>query len=76
MNLDRLRGNRDLLFWGLHTLGWSTYGLAQYVGAAVYETKPGYVQVVADRGSLGLRAVGAATPAVSTALDGGSARDA
>ena len=46
MNLDRLRKNRDLLFWALHTLGWGTYGLAQYVGAAVYETKPGYVQVV------------------------------
>jgi len=46
VNLDRLRGNRDLLFWGLHTLGWTTYGLAQYVGAAVYETKPGYVQAV------------------------------
>ena len=46
MNLDRLRKNRDLLFWGLHALGWGTYGLAQYVGAAVYETKPGYVEVV------------------------------
>jgi signal transduction histidine kinase len=46
MNLDRLRGNRNLLFWGLHTLGWSTYGLAQYLGSVVYETMPGYVQVV------------------------------
>jgi signal transduction histidine kinase len=46
MNLDLLRGNRNLLFWGLHTLGWSTYGLAQYLGSVVYETMPGYVQVV------------------------------
>ena len=36
MNLDLLRGNRNLLFWGLHTLGWSAYGFAQFVGSAVY----------------------------------------
>ena len=47
MNLDLLRGNRNLLFWALHALGWSAYGLAQYVGSAVYDTKPGYVQVIA-----------------------------
>jgi LytS/YehU family sensor histidine kinase len=47
MNVDLLRGNRNLLFWGLHTLGWSTYGLAQYVGSIVYDSKPGYVQVIA-----------------------------
>jgi two-component system LytT family sensor kinase len=46
MNVDLLRGNRNLLFWGLHTLGWSTYGLAQYLGSVVYETIPGYEQVV------------------------------
>src|SRR4030095_11319509 len=47
MNLDRLRGNRNLLFWALHTLGWSAYGLAQFVGSAVYGKEPGYVQVIA-----------------------------
>ena len=47
MNLDLLRGNRNLLFWALHTLGWSAYGLAQYVGSAVYGKEPGYVQVIA-----------------------------
>lgn len=53
MNLDRLRGNRDLLFWGLHSLGWTTYGLAQYVGSIVYDTKPGYVQVIVIAGLAG-----------------------
>jgi LytS/YehU family sensor histidine kinase len=47
MNLDLLRGNRSLLFWGMHTLGWSAYGLAQFVGSAVYGKEPGYVQVIA-----------------------------
>jgi len=47
MNLDLLRGNRNLLFWGLHALGWGAYGLAQYVGSAVYGKEPGYVQVIA-----------------------------
>ena len=47
MNLDRLRGNRNLLFWGLHTIGWSAYGFAQFVGSAVYGKESGYVQVIA-----------------------------
>ena len=47
MNLDRLRGNRNLLFWALHTLGWAAYGVAQFVGSAVYGKEPGYVQVIA-----------------------------
>ena len=47
MNLDLLRGNRNLLFWGLHTVGWIAYGLAQYVGSAVYGKEPGYVLVIA-----------------------------
>ena len=46
MNLDLLRGNRNLLFWGLHTLGWSAYGLAQFVGTAIYGVEPGYVQMI------------------------------
>ena len=47
MNLDALRGNRNLLFWALHTTGWIAYGLAQYVGSAVYGKEPGYVEVIA-----------------------------
>jgi LytS/YehU family sensor histidine kinase len=47
MNLDLLRGNRNLLFWGIHTLGWTAYGFAQFVGSAVYGKEPGYVQVIA-----------------------------
>lgn len=47
MNLDLLRGNRNLLFWALHTLGWTAYGLAQFVGSAVYGKEPGYVPVIA-----------------------------
>ena len=53
MNLDFLRGNRNLLFWALHTLGWSAYGLAQYVGSAVYGKEPGYVQVIAIAAAAG-----------------------
>ncbi len=53
MNLDLLRGNRNLLFWALHTFGWSAYGLAQYVGSAVYGREPGYVQVIAIAGGAG-----------------------
>jgi LytS/YehU family sensor histidine kinase len=47
MNLDVLRGNRNLLFWALQVTGWTAYGLAQYVGSAVYDKEPGYVQVIA-----------------------------
>jgi LytS/YehU family sensor histidine kinase len=46
MNLDLLRGNRNLLFWGLHTLGWTAYGFAQFVGSAVYGKEPGYALVI------------------------------
>jgi LytS/YehU family sensor histidine kinase len=53
MNLDLLRGNRNLLFWALHTLGWCAYGLAQYVGSAVYGKEPGYVQVIAIASAAG-----------------------
>jgi len=53
MNLDLLRGSRNLLFWALHTLGWSAYGLAQYVGSAVYGKEPGYVQVIAIAAAAG-----------------------
>ena len=47
MNLDFLRGNRSMLFWGLHALGWTAYGIVQFVGSAVYGKEPGYVKVIA-----------------------------
>jgi LytS/YehU family sensor histidine kinase len=53
MNVDFLRGNRNLLFWVLHALGWSAYGLAQFVGSAVYGKEPGYVQVIAIAAATG-----------------------
>jgi two-component sensor histidine kinase len=46
MNLSVLRGNRNLLFWGLHSMGWIAYGLALYVGSAVYVKEPGYEKVI------------------------------
>jgi LytS/YehU family sensor histidine kinase len=46
MNFSALRGNRNLLFWSLHTMGWMAYGLALYVGSAVYVKEPGYEKVI------------------------------
>src|SRR5262245_21034294 len=54
MNLDLLRGNRHLLFWGLQLLGWTAYGLAQYVGSAVYDKEPGYITVILIAAAAGL----------------------
>jgi hypothetical protein len=42
VTLDDLRRNRELLFWGLHTLGWSAYLIAQYLGALLFEKPAGY----------------------------------
>jgi len=46
MKLDVLRKNRDVLFWALHTMGWVAYGLALYVGSAIYMKDPGYEKVI------------------------------
>jgi two-component sensor histidine kinase len=46
MNFSALRGNRNLQFWSLHTIGWIAYGLALYVGSAVYVKEPGYDKVI------------------------------
>jgi two-component system LytT family sensor kinase len=35
--LERLRTNRDALFWSLHTAGWTAYAVSQYFGALLYE---------------------------------------
>ena len=46
MTLDDLRGNRNLLFWALHTLGWSAYLITQYMGALLYEKPASYIKVI------------------------------
>jgi signal transduction histidine kinase len=46
VTLDDLRRNRDLLFWLLHSLGWSAYLITQYLGALLYQKPPEYVSVV------------------------------
>ena len=46
MTLDDLRRNRNLLFWALHTLGWSAYLITQYVGALLYEKPTAYIMVL------------------------------
>jgi two-component system, LytTR family, sensor kinase len=35
-----------MLFWGLHTLGWSAYFITQYLGALLYEKPGSYIKVV------------------------------
>lgn len=47
MDLAQLKQNRNLLFWSLHVLGWSGYGVSQYVGAMLYGKPVAYVQYIA-----------------------------
>jgi two-component system LytT family sensor kinase len=46
VTLDDLRRNRNLLFWALHTLGWSAYLITQYLGALLYEKPASYIKVI------------------------------
>ena len=46
MTLEDLRRNRNLLFWALHTLGWSAYLITQYMGALLYERPASYIKVI------------------------------
>jgi LytS/YehU family sensor histidine kinase len=46
VTLDDLRRNRNLLFWALHTLGWSAYLITQYLGALLYAKPVEYIKVV------------------------------
>jgi hypothetical protein len=41
-----LRKNRNLLFWSLHAMGWSAYGIAQYLGAVLYGKPVAYMKVI------------------------------
>ena len=47
MDLTQLKRNRNLLFWSLHVLGWSGYGISQYVGAMLYGKPVSYVEYIA-----------------------------
>ncbi|WP_161965831.1 sensor histidine kinase [Steroidobacter cummioxidans] len=47
MDLAQLKQNRNALFWSLHVLGWSAYGVSQYVGALLYGKPVAYVQYIA-----------------------------
>jgi signal transduction histidine kinase len=46
VTLDDVRRNRNLLFWGLHTLGWSAYLIAQFVGALIYDRPAGFIKSI------------------------------
>ena len=46
MNFTELKRNRDLLFWSLHAMGWSAYGIAQYLGAVLYGKPVAYTKVI------------------------------
>jgi two-component sensor histidine kinase len=46
VTLDDLRSNRNLLFWALHSLGWSAYLIAQYLGALLYDKPASYMKVI------------------------------
>ena len=47
MDLTQLKRNRNLLFWSLHVLGWSAYGISQYLGAMLYGKPVAYVEYIA-----------------------------
>lgn len=53
MDLAQLKQNRNLLFWSLHLLGWSAYGVSQYVGALLYGKPVHYVQYIAVAATAG-----------------------
>ena len=48
MDLTQLTRNRNLLFWSLHVLGWSGYGISQYLGALLYREPAAYKLYIAS----------------------------
>jgi two-component system, LytTR family, sensor kinase len=46
MSFTQLKRNRDLLFWSLHAMGWSAYGISQYLGAVLYGKPVAYTKVI------------------------------
>ena len=69
MNLTQLKHNRDLLFWSLHALGWSAYGISQYLGALLYRQAGRLRQGHHRRRGWRLRAQRAAALRLPTAVD-------
>jgi two-component system, LytTR family, sensor kinase len=53
MDLIQLKRSRNLLFWSLHVLGWSAFGIAQYLGAILYGKPVSYVQYIAFAATVG-----------------------
>jgi two-component system LytT family sensor kinase len=53
MDLTQLKRSRNLLFWSLHVLGWSGYGISQYLGAILYGKPVAYVQYIAFAAAVG-----------------------
>jgi two-component system, LytTR family, sensor kinase len=47
MNFTQLKKNRDLMFWSLHAIGWSGYGITQYLGSLMHDKDPSYTKVIA-----------------------------
>jgi two-component system, LytTR family, sensor kinase len=47
LTLERLRANRNLLFWTLHAAGWSAYAITQFFGALLAEKPQNYQIVIA-----------------------------
>ena len=74
MTLDDLRRNRNLLFWALHTLGWSAYLITQYLGALLYEKPASYIKVLARRRRERVPALGAAALSLPLALGAAAGR--
>src|SRR5690606_26441536 len=46
MSLLPHKSKREALFWSLHAIGWTGYGLSHYVGAVLYSKPSGYTKVI------------------------------
>ncbi len=46
LTLEKLRTNRNALFWALHAAGWAAYGITQYLGLLLYEKPSNYGEVI------------------------------
>lgn len=47
MTLTQLKKrDRDLLFWSVHAMGWTAYGISQYLGALLYSKPVAYTKVI------------------------------
>ena len=46
MTFTQLKRNRDAVFWALHAVGWSAYGISQYLGAVLYGKPVAYTKFI------------------------------